>query len=113
MQIFVKCENENDKYAAWSSEHSDFTLTGRVYLYQIKDHQKNIKRNIIPIGLIFHSVHKQLIYLNVVFLQTFFLPTTMIMYNFMKQSHVSQTNMDIPLSAYDCPLLFDYRITLT
>lgn len=59
VQIFVKCENGNDKYAAWSSEHSDFTLTGRVYLYQIKDHQKNIKRNIIPIGLIFHSVHKE------------------------------------------------------
>lgn len=86
--MFVKCENENDKCAAWSSERSDFTLTGKVYPYQIKDHQKKIKRNTIPTGLIFHSViMKQFIYLNVVVLPQsfFFLPTTMIMYNFIKQ----------------------------
>lgn len=53
--MFVKRENENGKHAAWSSEHSDFTLTGRVYLYQIKDHQKNMKKSAIPLELIFHS----------------------------------------------------------
>lgn len=102
MQMFVKCENENDKGAAWGSEHSDFTITGRIELYQLKDPKENSKRNRIPIGLIFHSAHKETTHAFKCssFTTILFLPTRTIRYNFITQSNVSLTNMDIPLSAH-------------
>lgn len=98
--MFVKRESENGKCAAWSSEPSDFTLTGRVYLYQIKDHQKNIKRNTIHLELIFHSVPRETTYLFQCssFTATFFLPTTMIMYNFIKQKSYESNQYGYPSS---------------